>query len=237
VVVDAQPTVGGTVARAGRVDPLLARLASWMAGEVARREIDLRLSTQATPDLVAALDVDEVVVATGGRSAPLGLAMPDGPAPRLLAAADAAEQLAGDGLPDGDVVVVGGDQPGLTLARALVARRQVIVLEAGSVLAAQLGPPGRFRIVHETEQLGVRLECSSAPIALTADGVTWRDAKGTEHHTSCRTVIATATEPDRTLADALAAAGRPVHVIGDAARIAGIEGAMADALDLAVAGD
>ena len=46
----------------------LADLAAWRAGECARRNVDVRLGVEATPEVVLGLDPDAVVVATGGRA-------------------------------------------------------------------------------------------------------------------------------------------------------------------------
>ena len=54
--------------------------------------------------------------------------------------------------------MLGGGKAALSFAGLCARRgRSVTVVEPGAVLAPELGPPGRFRLVHETEQLGVRL--------------------------------------------------------------------------------
>ena len=95
------------------------------------------------------------------------------------------------------------------------------------MLAPELGPPGRFRLVHDTEQLGVRLVTGAAADDLTPRS-TVTPGRRRGHRSSapiCR--------PERTLADELAELlaplGRPVHVIGDAARHRPLEAALADA--------
>ena len=46
----------------------LVDLAAWRAGECARRNVDVRLGVEATPEVVLGLGPDAVVVATGGRA-------------------------------------------------------------------------------------------------------------------------------------------------------------------------
>jgi 2,4-dienoyl-CoA reductase (NADPH2) len=62
--------LGGKIALAaalpGRAE--LADLATWRAGECARRGVDVRLGVDATPELVLGLSPDAVIVATGGRA-------------------------------------------------------------------------------------------------------------------------------------------------------------------------
>ena len=111
--------------------------------------------------------------------------------------------------------------------------RSVTVLEPGDVLAPELGPPGRFRLVHDTEQLGVRL----VPRA-TADDLAESIASATSAAGGQVTVVSTVCGADRALADELAELlaplGRPVHVIGDAAGTGRLEAALADARRIAL---
>jgi NADPH-dependent 2,4-dienoyl-CoA reductase/sulfur reductase-like enzyme len=137
-----------------------------------------------------------------------------------------------------DLVVLGGDKTGLSIAQVCARHgHHVTVLEAGTVFGARLGPPGRFRMVHDTEQLGVRLEPGATTLEIAKDEVAWQGADGTEHRTPAHTVFLASIEPRPWAADDFASAGRPVHVIGDARTDGGIEGAMADALALATAAD
>jgi 2,4-dienoyl-CoA reductase (NADPH2) len=236
VLVDAAPRLGGTLRAAGHTDPVLSQLVAWMEAELARGAIELRLSTTATAGLADEIGADEVVLATGGRWTVPGVPTDPGASVRTV------EELvawieADDGSVEGDVVVVGGDKTGLSMAQ-LCARRGLIVtvLEPSGVLAARLGPPGRFRLVHDVGALGVTLECHAEVTAITADAVTWRGADGAERTTAACTVISTTSMPAGD-APAWSGSARPVHVIGDARAIGGIEGAMTDARELAAAAD
>jgi 2,4-dienoyl-CoA reductase-like NADH-dependent reductase (Old Yellow Enzyme family)/NADPH-dependent 2,4-dienoyl-CoA reductase/sulfur reductase-like enzyme len=57
--------LGGTLRFAGLAYEPNERLLEWLKREVAEAEVDLRLSTEATPELLHALGVDAVIVATG----------------------------------------------------------------------------------------------------------------------------------------------------------------------------
>jgi 2,4-dienoyl-CoA reductase-like NADH-dependent reductase (Old Yellow Enzyme family)/thioredoxin reductase len=237
VLADAAPELGGTLIAAGHTDEVLAQFVSWLRAEIERSPVELRLSTRVTPELVDELDVDDVVVAVGG-NAYLAPGIRVGEA-RVLGAGQIAAWLDAHGAAGPhDVVVLGGDKTGLSIAQACARRgHAVTVLEPGYVFAARLGPPGRFRMVHETEQLGVRLEPSATTLELAKDAVVWRSVDGTEHRTGAHTVFLASIEPRPSASDELASAGRPVHVIGDARADGGVEGAMADALALAAAAD
>ena len=57
--------LGGTLQFAGIAYEPNERLLNWLRGQIAKSHVDVRLKTEATPELVRALEPDEVVVATG----------------------------------------------------------------------------------------------------------------------------------------------------------------------------
>jgi 2,4-dienoyl-CoA reductase (NADPH2) len=242
VLAEAGPRLGGALNLAAPTDEPLDRFRRWQIRQIEQTSVELMLGTPVTPALAAGLDIDEIVVATGGR-----WAAPDDAATELFAAGLAdglgARSLGdlGDWLEDGwspdgddvvghDVVVLGGGKIGMSFA-ALCARRgrSVTLLEPGDVLAPELGPPGRFRLVHDTEQLGVRLVIHAAATDL---------ADATSGRSGPVTVVSTVLRAERSLADELtellAPLGRPVHIIGDAAGTGRLEAALADARRVAL---
>lgn len=253
VLAEAGPRLGGALNLAGPTDEPLDRFRRWQIRQVERTTVELMLDTPVTPTIAAGLDVDEIVVATGGRWSPPGEAASE----LLSAALDGASDVApgttigelGDWLDGGwsadaddrvghDVVVLGGGKIGMSFAGLCARRgRSVTVLEPGDVLAPELGPPGRFRLVHDTEQLGVRLVPRAAATDLAA-------ALASSSSTSSGTpggritVVSARCGTDRALADdlaeLLAPLGRSVHVIGDAAGTGRLEAALADARRVAL---
>lgn len=59
--------LGGTLRFAALAYPANERLLDWLVARVKRSAVEVRLSTEATPELLEALAPDAVVVATGGR--------------------------------------------------------------------------------------------------------------------------------------------------------------------------
>ena len=238
VLAEAGPRLGGTLTLAAATDEPLERFRRWQIRQIEQAPVEIMLGTAITPLIAAGLEIDEIVVATGGRWLPPDeiagdrWADADPSTFTLRTIADLSSWVFGDGDGDGDeavghdVVILGGGKIGLSLAGLCARRgRSVTVLEPGEVLAPELGPPGRFRLVHDTEQLGVRLITGAAASERP-------DAEGRH-----QTVISTMCGPDRSLADELAdllaPLGRPVHVIGDAAGTGRLEAALADARRLA----
>jgi 2,4-dienoyl-CoA reductase (NADPH2) len=241
VLADRADRVGGTLVLAGRTDTVLDQFVGWQARQVAASTAELRLGTDVTPDLVAALDADEIVVATGGTWG--GPSVPGIDAHGVLTVDRLAAWLEHDDATVAPaVVVLGGGKAGLSLARLCAERgRQVTVVEAGTVLAPQLGPPGRFRLVHDVEQAGVTLVTEATVVEITvgtpAGGVQWELADGTPGSAPCGTVILAGSTAAPAAAEPFRALGHPVHVIGDAAAPAGLEGALAGARAVALALD
>lgn len=59
--------MGGTLRFASLAYPANERLLDWLIARVKRSSVEVRLNTEATPELLAALKPDAVIVATGGR--------------------------------------------------------------------------------------------------------------------------------------------------------------------------
>jgi 2,4-dienoyl-CoA reductase (NADPH2) len=214
---EASDHLGGTLALAAHTDEPLARFARWLARQVERRGVDVQLGHKATVDAIQAAGVDEVVVATGAAwdraTSPAG----------ALTVDDLGEWLASDDTTvGGRVTIWGGGKIGLSLADLCARRgREVTVVEASGVFGVELGLPGRFRLVHDLEERGVRLVVAASLDGVEADSV----------------IAASGLVPRRDVLDGLLSAGVPARAVGDCAGVRFLEGAMADALATATAID
>jgi 2,4-dienoyl-CoA reductase-like NADH-dependent reductase (Old Yellow Enzyme family)/thioredoxin reductase len=131
-------------------------------------------------------------------------------------------------MPVGDnVVLVGGGLVGVELAEFLVERgRKVVVLEEGKYLGAEMAHPRRWRALHETYAHGVVFETEAELVRITAKEVVYRIHDTEKTAPADNVIIASGVHADTSLADALRAEGLTVHVVGDAAEVGYIQGAV-----------
>jgi 2,4-dienoyl-CoA reductase-like NADH-dependent reductase (Old Yellow Enzyme family)/thioredoxin reductase len=237
-LVDAASRLGGRWAYAAATSDVNADLLRWSVHQLELRGVTVRLGERVDADAVVASGADAVVVATGAR---WGRPSLEGVDRAHVHAVDELGAWLLDGAPVGDdVVVLGGDLPGLGIAeRAAADGARVTVLEPSDVFGLHLGLPGRWRRVHDLRADGIRLAGGADVLEITADSVRWRDLDG-DHETPATAVFSTLdADADTTLADDLRArlgnGGVDVTVVGDAAVGAGLlEHAMRTALETAV---
>lgn len=126
-----------------------------------------------------------------------------------------------------DVVVVGGGLVGVELAEYLAERgRRVIVIESGEKLGLEMAHPRRARALHEARAHGVEFVASAELLSIGADDLTFSVGDEVRTVKADNVVIASGVHPDATVADQLIADGFDVTVIGDAASVGYIEGAV-----------
>ncbi len=125
------------------------------------------------------------------------------------------------------VVVVGGGLVGVELAEYLAERgRSVTVLEEGDKLGVEMAHPRRARALFEARNHGVSFITGAQLTGITESGVSY--LVGDETHTvrTDAVVIASGVHADESIAEQLRADGFDVRVVGDAASVGYIEGAV-----------
>jgi 2,4-dienoyl-CoA reductase-like NADH-dependent reductase (Old Yellow Enzyme family)/NADPH-dependent 2,4-dienoyl-CoA reductase/sulfur reductase-like enzyme len=78
-LIEKSPQLGGTLRFAGLAYEPNARLLYWLISEVQGSGADIRLNTEATPELIASLGAEAVIVATGARRSMPDIPGSDGP--------------------------------------------------------------------------------------------------------------------------------------------------------------
>ena len=134
------------------------------------------------------------------------------------------------------VTIVGGGLVGLELSEFLAERgRTVTVLEPGAQMGLPMAMPRRWTAVRRATDHGVTLERNAALDRITATHVHWRRNDHAESTQTDSVIIANGVSPGGALASELSSLPVLVHVVGDAAEVGYIEGAIHSAWDLAQA--
>lgn len=137
-----------------------------------------------------------------------------------------------------NVVVIGGSLVGLELAEFLGARgRKVTLLHESQQLGLPLAMPRRWTAVRHAKEHGVDIRRNVTVTRITETGVEWTDRKGRAGSAPADMVIyADGTAAAAPLADELRSAGVDCEVIGDAAEVGYIHGAIHSAWTVATTG-
>ncbi|MFM9037400.1 MAG: FAD-dependent oxidoreductase [Actinomycetota bacterium] len=153
----------------------------------------------------------------------------------LLANADRIRTLSKVWMPVGRrVVVIGGGLVGLELAEYLAERGRIVtILEEGPHMGLPMAMPRRWTAVRKASQHGVTLVREATPVSISKVAVRYRSADQEFEVRGDTVIVASEVAPDRTLADELLAVGLDVRVVGDAASVGYIEGAMHSAHEVA----
>ncbi len=146
-LVEESDALGGQVLVAARAPGRgeFAGIARWLIGQVEQLPIQVRLGTQGSPELVAALDPDVVVLATGSRAG--WLSVPGSDLPHVV---DARAVLAGTAEVGRHVVVLDGDG----------------YLTATGVADFLLGHGKRVQILTKALHAGDHIDAATQPLAL-----------------------------------------------------------------------
>ena len=210
-LVDAAPRLGGRWAYAAATSDVNADLLRWLEHQLALRGVTVRVGERIDADAVLAVGRRR-----SGRRHRRALGPSRVPGCRAPARARGRRPRrvvvrATNALGD-DVVVLGGDLPGLGIAeRAAADGARVTVLEPSDVFGLHLGLPGRWRRVHDLRAAGIVLAGGAEVSEITADAVRWRDLDG-DHETPADAVFTTLdADPDTTLADELRSARHRRH--------------------------
>jgi 2,4-dienoyl-CoA reductase (NADPH2) len=224
---EASTRFGGMLVDASAADPLLGTYLGWLIRQVERADVTLELGRRVDADDNVA-GFDEVVVATGG-----SWGTPDVPdhSGRVRSLGDIRDWLHDDGDAVGaDVVILGESKAALSLAELCLRRgRKPTVVSRYGYFAAELGLPGRYRILSELEAAGARLLTNTSVEQVTDEGVTVAQ-KGQSEVLAADTIVGIApVAPSTTLAPA----DVRVSAIGDCREIGYLEGATNAALAVA----
>jgi 2,4-dienoyl-CoA reductase (NADPH2) len=219
--------------------PEMATLLADLVGQLAREPVDVKLDTEATPELVRQLRPDTVVVATGARPVAPGIEGADLPhvvqawdvlsgsarvGRRVVVigggavAVDTALDLARRGTLDGEtlrfLLLSGAEDPDALRERCLRGSHRVTLVEMEKKIGRGIGKTTRWTLTGELKLHGVELRGGTAARRITDEGV-WVSTDEEDHLLPADTVVlAVGAEPVSWLAEALE--DHEVVLVGDA---------------------
>lgn len=210
----------------------LVKFADYMAGQIAKSAVNVRLNTPADPELLKTEGYDEVIVAIGAEPA-----YPPIPGIRSENVIPAVELTVREDEVHHDVVVVGGGEIGVEMGLHLAKRgHAVTLLEMGPVLSPE-SVPVHFRSLFEKAwetQEGFTYHLNARVTGITPEGVTYVDAAGEEHTIPAGSVVLAAGMRAKS-DEAMAFMDGTVrtHMIGDCQKVGCVQSAMRAAYALA----
>ncbi len=199
----------------------------YLASQVKKQGVTVRLGTEATPDLIAAAEPDEVVVATG--SSQLVPRIPGIGSSNVILAWDVLQgnpKLAGE-----EVLVIGGGIVGCETAEFLASNgNKVTIVEMLPKMALDMEPVNRRSLLDALNELKVTMLAGNKVAGVDDEGVEIEDATTGERQRIrvSHVVLAAGSVPSRGLADELEAIGARVHLAGDCEKVRTILDAVGD---------
>ena len=208
-------------------------LNKWYQHELASLPVDVRMGTEATPDAVAALEPDAIILANGSSAVMPRIEGIDHPKAVNCIDALLHEERLGQ-----RVVVVGGGLVGCELAMDLVNKgRDVQIVEAlPQILASgpQVPLPNTMYLHDFFAEKGTPIHTSTRIAAVTDDGAVVTAADGASTTIPADSVvIAVGFRPNPSLREEFQGLGAEVYEIGDERRVGNILTAIWDAYEVA----
>lgn len=188
----------------------------WFAGELSRRQVDARLNTKATIELVKEIAPDVVIMAAGSKPW-----IP--PIPGIERGLKAWDVLTGkcESFENQSVVMIGGGIVGCEVAEFVAARgNKVTIIEMQPILAKGLEGANKVEMLEEFEKLGVEYHLNAVTKKVTDDAVIY-EADGREISVPCdKVIVCTGNRQDcGELTQQITDAGFEVISVGDAVQV------------------
>jgi len=216
ILCEASDSLGGQFKLAGMA-PRKSEMkdAAIAMGEMAKREnVDIRLSTPVTPELISTLQPDEVIIAIG--SEPIKPNIPGIDLPHVTNSHDI---LAGNSSAGGNIVVIGGGLVGLEVAEYLAEKNNnITVVEMLDEVAKDLGYLRKICVMENMYMSGIKSITNAKCVEIKENAVVIEKDNKLEE-IPCDSVVIAAGARSRT-SEALAVYCKenniPYHIIGDA---------------------
>ncbi|MBX4270054.1 oxidoreductase [Clostridium estertheticum] len=227
--------IGGHIHEASAPDFKMEdrRLLSWYENELKRLNIDVKMNTVVTPDIIKESKADVVIVATGSNPVKLNF-LPGMDKDNICCAEDL---LLGKKIAGNTVVIVGGGLVGCETALWLAQQgKDVTVVEGlGDVIAAgpTINHANKSMLKDLMEKYNVKIMTNTKLSGVNDEGV-YLSQENKNITVPAETIcIAVGYKSETTLFHEIKNSDAVVHIIGDAAKVANIMKAVWDAYEVA----
>lgn len=233
ILAEKEAELGGNFKIAGvapRKEEIIKAVES-RAGQVERAGVEIRLNTTVTPELLAEIGADEVIVATGGK--PIIIPIPGHDNANVY---DYDQILREQVKPEGHVVVIGGGLFGAEAAEYLAAKGyEVSIVEMTGELVGNAGATRAEFINDCIEEAGIHVYTNAKAKEIREKALIVEKRTGELEVAGDCFVMAVGAKPapDADLVQWCEVNNVPCHVIGDAAKIDLAIEAIAAAAELA----
>ncbi|MFC2022408.1 FAD-dependent oxidoreductase, partial [Chloroflexota bacterium] len=188
VLFEKEPRLGGQLNVAtlpphkGDISPLI----NYLTSQVGKAGVEIRLNTEATPELIAESKPDAVVVAIGGN--PI---IPEIPGTDRANVVTAVDVLSGAAEVGSNVVIIGGGMVGCETGHFLAEKeeKKVTIIRRSERMAADMGPMVRRRLIDGLKSKQVTMLTRTKYEEITEDGVTITTSEGQKQTIKADTVI------------------------------------------------
>ena len=203
----------------GSFDPITLAHIDWQAKQLAKNGVDVRLNTEATPEMLAKFDFDELIVAIGPEFVRPNLPGADGPNTML-----AIETYGHEAELPKKIVVIGGSETGVETGMYLAENgHDVTVMCRQSSLASDAAHAhyvemlkAAYRALPDFHEL-----TSVKYTSIDESGVNYIDKAGNECHIDADLVVlATGAKPRPAEAAKFYGVAKKTNYIGDCFRVA-----------------
>ncbi len=224
--------LGGTL-NIAVVPPLkddIGSLTKYLSRQMELSRVEVKLNTGATPELIAGLKPDAVIVATGASAL-----IPDIPGIKGANVATALDILTVKRTAGEKVVIIGGGMVGCETAEMLAAAgKKVTVLEMLSRIGNDISPSNRWVTALQLKKAGIKTETGIKAEEITPQGVKASGEKGSVFFPADTVVIAVGMKSNDELYRHLQGKVASLYAIGDCTEPKRIVDAMGSAFQTAL---
>jgi 2,4-dienoyl-CoA reductase-like NADH-dependent reductase (Old Yellow Enzyme family)/thioredoxin reductase len=215
------------VASKGNYKEDLNLVTSYLAGQITKMGVDIRLNTPADSSLIKGLNPDAVVMASG--SEPV---IPPIPGIEQAKVFTAREALLSQKEMAGDIVIVGGGRVGIEVAEFVKTdNNEVTVIEMLGRIGGDLGESVRFPSITRLKELGIKIMANTRVEKVARTTITVNDAGKMKELDTDIIILATGAKSCDKVCD-LAGINTEKYCIGDCKKPRNILEAISEGSDL-----